>query len=414
MIFFAVILFMLPVLFPAPLPAAERQEPDYQSLSWEQLLPEAARGETLAPAELDSEKELEAYLERRGKSSVNPALQGRHVKIYGFVVPLERNEDESLTEFLLVPYYGACIHVPPPPQNQIVSVSLSRPAENIRTMDTVWVYGEMTIENVSSAAGGAAYAIRAFKLERAAVASLPQIILASALTLLCGLSVCLGWVGPFAAVRLDARRLGGVVAFGAGVMTCLGLSAASLNLSLKAAGAFLSGIGLMLFIEFVSRYRKKGATDLEKGPAGIDVALAVALHNLPECFIVFSSVMAHTGLGWALAGAMLAHNVPLGISIGLSSGRGQHPRRDFAYAVLAGAAPPLAAILAYFSLRTLFSPDMLQLLFACAGGALVFIALAELMPFALRHGRRPTALAGFASGVLLLLLVLLFSYRRYL
>ena len=49
-------------------------------------------------------------------------LNGQFVKIPGFVVPLEGTA-ELTTEFLLVPYFGACIHVPPPPSNQIVYVT---------------------------------------------------------------------------------------------------------------------------------------------------------------------------------------------------------------------------------------------------------------------------------------------------
>ncbi len=50
------------------------------------------------------------------------SLDGQQVKLPGYIVPLEVNEEGRTTEFLLVPYYGACIHVPPPPPNQIVHI----------------------------------------------------------------------------------------------------------------------------------------------------------------------------------------------------------------------------------------------------------------------------------------------------
>lgn len=67
------------------------------------------------------------------------------VKIPGFVVPLEGSKDAT-TEFLLVPYFGACIHVPPPPPNQIVYVKFSQgvPINNIS--DAVWVVGTLTAQ----------------------------------------------------------------------------------------------------------------------------------------------------------------------------------------------------------------------------------------------------------------------------
>jgi hypothetical protein len=51
------------------------------------------------------------------------ALDGKNVRIPGFMVPLEDNS-QAVTEFLLVPSPQACIHVPPPPPNQMVLVEM--------------------------------------------------------------------------------------------------------------------------------------------------------------------------------------------------------------------------------------------------------------------------------------------------
>ncbi|WP_105052692.1 DUF3299 domain-containing protein [Psychrosphaera saromensis] len=55
--------------------------------------------------------------------NVIPEMDKQAVKIPGFIVPLEFNEDETVTQFFLVPYFGACIHQPPPPPNQIIFVN---------------------------------------------------------------------------------------------------------------------------------------------------------------------------------------------------------------------------------------------------------------------------------------------------
>lgn len=70
------------------------------------------------------------------------SLNGKLVKIPGFVVPLEGN-NETTTEFLLVPYFGACIHVPPPPANQIVYVKFSEAVPIDNLYDAVWVSGTL-------------------------------------------------------------------------------------------------------------------------------------------------------------------------------------------------------------------------------------------------------------------------------
>ena len=71
---------------------------------------------------------------------VNMQMVGQAVTLSGYVVPLEQNPD-GLTEFLLVPYYGACIHSPPPPANQIVHVLPRKAAKGVKSMDTVSISG---------------------------------------------------------------------------------------------------------------------------------------------------------------------------------------------------------------------------------------------------------------------------------
>ncbi len=89
----------------------------------------------------------------------NPALVGQAVRIPGFVVPLEEGRD-GIREFLLVPYFGACIHSPPPPANQIVHVVPRSPAR-FRSMDTVWVSGVLTQTRTDSYMGASTYRIEA-------------------------------------------------------------------------------------------------------------------------------------------------------------------------------------------------------------------------------------------------------------
>ncbi len=77
--------------------------------------------------------------------SVRQELNGSQVKIPGFVVPLEGDE-EKITEFLLVPYFGACIHVPPPPPNQIIYVKFPQGAPIQQLWDVIYVIGTLKTE----------------------------------------------------------------------------------------------------------------------------------------------------------------------------------------------------------------------------------------------------------------------------
>ena len=89
------------------------------------------------------------------------ALNGQSIRIGGYPVPLESDSRGRSTLFFLVPYPGACIHVPPPPPNQILLV---RYPEGIALEDIyapLWVEGVLKIEPVSNELADAAYALDA-------------------------------------------------------------------------------------------------------------------------------------------------------------------------------------------------------------------------------------------------------------
>ena len=76
-------------------------------------------------------------------------LDGTFAKVPGFIVPLESDEGGLLTEFLLVPYYGACIHSPPPPPNQVVYVKLEEAFELTSMYQPYWITGTLRTQDYS-------------------------------------------------------------------------------------------------------------------------------------------------------------------------------------------------------------------------------------------------------------------------
>jgi uncharacterized protein len=85
-------------------------------------------------------------------------LNGSRIKIPGFVVPLD-DEGEVGGEFLLVPSPQACIHVPPPPPNQMIMVQMTKGETPKRSWGPVWIKGKLLISEVESAFGVVAYKI---------------------------------------------------------------------------------------------------------------------------------------------------------------------------------------------------------------------------------------------------------------
>ncbi|MDE2678842.1 MAG: DUF3299 domain-containing protein [Gemmatimonadota bacterium] len=93
------------------------------------------------------------------KTDTLAALEGKLVKIPGFTVPLE-DWASSATEFLLVPYVGACIHTPPPPPNQLVYIEMDEGKRaKMDGWNPVWVEGVLTIEMTQSVYGDVGYTI---------------------------------------------------------------------------------------------------------------------------------------------------------------------------------------------------------------------------------------------------------------
>jgi hypothetical protein len=92
-------------------------------------------------------------------------LDGKLVRIPGFVVPLDDFQEEG-AEFLLVPYYGACVHTPPPPPNQIVMVEMTgKKAVKLSLFDAVWMSGRLQIKTVESPYGAVGFQLEGLKVE---------------------------------------------------------------------------------------------------------------------------------------------------------------------------------------------------------------------------------------------------------
>jgi len=91
-------------------------------------------------------------------------LDGKRVRIGGYVVPLDF-EATTIKEFLLVPFVGACIHVPPPPANQIVYVKTDAGLEITGQFDPVWVTGTIKTEPAFTGLADTGYSLTAERID---------------------------------------------------------------------------------------------------------------------------------------------------------------------------------------------------------------------------------------------------------
>jgi uncharacterized protein len=150
--------------------AALRTPPRIVELDWKELLPEGERAHFTAvapPPVHDYRGEGGPPAVQAQDFNVNKSLEGATVRLPGFIVPLEpvKNDAASLSAFLLVPYFGSCIHVPPPPPNQIVYVHTTRHTGIESIYDAYWITGKLHLQTKTTRLGSTAYELSADKIE---------------------------------------------------------------------------------------------------------------------------------------------------------------------------------------------------------------------------------------------------------
>ncbi len=137
---------------------------ELRELEWLELMPEEEAAAWLSDA---------GQVDHSGFSAPEPfqsfrtvsELDGKSVRIPGFVVPIETDGEGNLKEFFLVPYFGACIHVPPPPANQIIYGRLDKPIPMVNIWDAFWMEGRLNVEGIENDTAASAYTMDVSKLE---------------------------------------------------------------------------------------------------------------------------------------------------------------------------------------------------------------------------------------------------------
>jgi len=150
------LLLLVVVMLSFSIPSYANSE-DVLQLDWIDLIPESERNmfDKQGMPAIDHSGDM---MQQSKLGSVRQELNGSTVKVPGFVIPLEGDEN-MVTEFLLVPYFGACIHVPPPPPNQIIYVKFPKGAPVQELWDVIYVIGTLKTETISHELAETGYVI---------------------------------------------------------------------------------------------------------------------------------------------------------------------------------------------------------------------------------------------------------------
>ncbi len=125
------------------LPIMGWADDDVTELSWEDLIPDGDGGvllKSLRSMGVIEHGQLSTGFEQPEAHAVTDAYDGMTVRLPGYIIPLDF-EATGVTTFILAPFVGACIHVPPPPANQLVLVTTEVPYEYDGFFDPVYVTG---------------------------------------------------------------------------------------------------------------------------------------------------------------------------------------------------------------------------------------------------------------------------------
>jgi len=113
----------------------------------------------------ESNQRIAEFEEIMAYAPTNDELDLKRIKMPGYVVPLEFDGQTELDEFLLVPYYGACIHTPPPPSNQVVHTIASNSVTVDDPYSPVWVIGTLHADTVVSNLAESGYRLELERIE---------------------------------------------------------------------------------------------------------------------------------------------------------------------------------------------------------------------------------------------------------
>lgn len=401
-----------------------------QTIAWKDLLPAGFCSKAKTPQEA-------AKCVSENGSKTNSGLDGRVVSITGYVVPLDAasnggKEDVAAgSEFLLVPFYGACIHVPPPPENQMILVK-SEKDPGLRSMDHVAVTGQMQVAfkgDKGADSADAAYVLYAEDFVTQQSESSKAFTRAACIAAVCGLTLAFGMFltlilkGVKLPARVSQSRLlnaaaAGTLAlcFASGALTATGASYL-ITKNLMNVAWFAAGVLVMLALHFTLHARgKKGSHTCCGNDAGdscsqdirrsrFSIALALTIHNIPEAVLVFGAAYQDSRLGLIVAMLIAAHNLPVGAAFGCLIGKTEKIFVVLGY-VLMLAVLPAALVVSSFALfdsvTLLASSRSVQ----CAvGGAITAAALTDIFPrSSVTKDNRIAAAVSFALGFALLLL----------
>jgi len=240
------------------------------------------------------------------------------------------------------------------------------------------------------------------------------------LTILAGLSTCIGGTIAYFIKKPKLVYLSIVLGFSAGAMIYISfmelLPRAFENIGeIESIAAFFIGIisiGLIdMSIPIITNpHHYKELTDYDDSKksradkiimkTGLLTALAIGIHNFPEGLTTLGATLNDVKLGIFIALAVAIHNIPEGISVSVPIFYAtNNKKKAFFYTFLSGIAEPIAAVIGVLILLPFLSVQLVSLLLAFSAGVMIYISIDELLPMAHKYGHSHTVIIGIVLGM---------------
>jgi len=259
-----------------------------------------------------------------------------------------------------------------------------------------------------------------------------DVLLALAVTCGAALATVLGAFSVFAGRDSNPRLLAFGLAFAGGAMVYISLveifwkSLTSFSEVFEdktaysyATLAFFAGVVFLVIIdrlipnphneltpEDIASHEKKGSNN-NISRLGLMAAIAITVHNFPEGMATFFATLEDPVLGSSLAFAIAVHNIPEGVSIAIPVYYATKDKKlTFLACLLSGMAEPVGALIGYLVLAPFLTPFVFGSVFGLIAGAMVFLAMDELLPTAKRYASGHDAVYGMVIGMAIIALSL--------
>ncbi|MGL4491095.1 MAG: zinc transporter ZupT [Rhizobiaceae bacterium] len=251
----------------------------------------------------------------------------------------------------------------------------------------------------------------------------PNVLVAFAVCVFASLSTVVGAAFLLRADKADPRALAFGLAFAGGAMVYISLGEifqksytaflevyADKQAYTYATYAFFAGVFLLAIVDrLIPNPHNASGTEAKKADpdyvkrVGVMAAIAITVHNLPEGLATFFATLDDPVVGMPLAFAIAVHNIPEGVSIAIPIYYATGSKsKALAATIISALAEPLGAILGYLVLAPFLSPTVFAVVFGMIAGAMVFLALDELLPAAKRYAKGHETVYGMVSGMAVL------------